>query len=39
MPMDIEFAFFNDVLYILQTRPITHLLSIPNRTLLALSPL
>ena len=39
MPMDIEFAFFNDVLYVLQARPITHLLSIPNRTPLTLSPL
>ena len=29
-PMDIEFAFYHDTLYILQARPITHLLAIPD---------
>lgn len=29
-PMDIEFSIFQNTLYVLQARPITHLLSIPN---------
>lgn len=29
-PMDIEFAYYHDILYILQARPITHLLAIPD---------
>lgn len=29
-PMDIEFSLYNGTLYVLQARPVTHLLSIPN---------
>ena len=29
-PMDIEFCFYHDTLYIVQARPITHLLAVPD---------
>lgn len=30
-PMDVEFAFYGKELFVLQARPITHLLEVPNR--------
>ena len=30
-PMDIEFCYYQNKLYIVQARPITHLLSVPDR--------
>ena len=30
-PMDVEFAFYGAELFVLQARPITHLLAVPNR--------
>ena len=29
-PMDIEFCFYDNTLFILQARPITHLIPIPD---------
>lgn len=35
-PMDIEFSFYQNALYVLQARPITYLLSIPNGLVVSL---